>query len=92
VNIQSPCVTYGEDDNQVKAQKARMKKLSDLGHDTTNRLRAMELASEYSEHLYTGVFYRNPNPPETYDARIKRLQKELAPQARPLNALLKIES
>ena len=65
-----------------------MKKLADLGHDATNRIRAMELASEYSTSLYTGVFYRNPNPPETYDAHIKMLQQELAPQAKPLDKLL----
>jgi len=88
VNIQSPCVTYGEDDNQVKEQKARMKKLSDLGHDPTNRIRAMELASEYGTSLYTGVFYRNPNPPQTYDSLMSAQQKELAPKARPLTDLL----
>jgi 2-oxoglutarate ferredoxin oxidoreductase subunit beta len=88
VNIQSPCVTFGDPENQVKAQKAKMKKLADLGHDSTNRIRAMELASEYGTSLYTGVFYRNPNPPETYDAHIKKLQQELAPQAKPLDKLL----
>jgi 2-oxoglutarate ferredoxin oxidoreductase subunit beta len=88
VNVQSPCVTYGEDDNQVKEQKARMKRLSDLGHDPTNRIRAMELASEYGTSLYTGVFYRNPNPPETYDKMLGLQQKELAAKARPLNDLL----
>jgi len=88
VNIQSPCITFGDPENQVKAQKAKMKKLADLGHDATNRIRAMELASEYSTSLYTGVFYRNPNPPETYDAHIKMLQQELAPQAKPLDKLL----
>ena len=88
VNIQSPCITFGDPENQVKAQKAKMKKLADLGHDSTNRIRAMELASEYSTSLYTGVFYRNPNPPETYDAHIKKLQQELAPQAKPLDELL----
>jgi len=88
VNIQSPCITFGDPENQVKAQKAKMKKLADLGHDSTNRIRAMELASEYSTSLYTGVFYRNPNPPETYDAHIKKLQQELAPQAKPLDRLL----
>jgi 2-oxoglutarate ferredoxin oxidoreductase subunit beta len=88
VNIQSPCVTYGDPENQVKIQKSKMKKLSDLGHDSTNRIRAMELASEYGTSLYTGVFYRNPNPPDTYDSYIKNLQKELAPQARPLDRLL----
>jgi 2-oxoglutarate ferredoxin oxidoreductase subunit beta len=88
VNVQSPCITYGEDDNQLKAQKAKIKKLADLGHDPTNRIRAMELASEYGQSLYTGVFYKNPNPTETYDAQIKRLQQELAPKARPLTNLL----
>ena len=88
VNVQSPCVTYGDDENQVKAQKAKMKKLSDLGHDPADRLKAMELASAYSTELYTGVFYRNPHPAPTYDAYIKDLQKELAPQARPLDRLL----
>ena len=88
VNIQSPCVTYGDADNQLKVQKTRMKKLSDLGHDPTNRIRAMELASAYSTELYTGVFYRNPNPGPTYDSYIKDLQKELAPQAKPLDRLL----
>ena len=81
-------MTYGDAENQVKAQKAKMKKLSDLGHDVTNRIRAMELASEYSTSLYTGVFYKNPNPPATYDSYIKNLQQELAPQAKPLDKLL----
>lgn len=88
VNIQTPCVTYGDDENQMKEQKARMKKLSDLGHDPSNRIRAMELASQSATELYTGVFYRNPNPPKTYDAHIKEMQTELAPKARPLDALL----
>ncbi|MFT3868941.1 MAG: 2-oxoacid:ferredoxin oxidoreductase subunit beta [Nibricoccus sp.] len=88
VNIQSPCVTYGDVENQMKAQKARMKKLADLGHDPSDRLRAMDLASAYSTELYTGVFYRNPNPPPTYDSHIKQMQSELAAQARPLDELL----
>ena len=88
VNIQSPCVTYGDVENQMKAQKARMKKLSEMGHDSSNRIRAMELASAYSTELYTGVFYRNPNPPPTYDTFLKQQQAELASQARPLDHLL----
>jgi 2-oxoglutarate ferredoxin oxidoreductase subunit beta len=90
VNIQSPCVTFGNAENQVKAQKLKMKKLADLGHDPTNRIRAMELATEYGTSLYTGVFYRNPNPPQTYDSHLKQLQQELAPKARPLDNLLPI--
>jgi 2-oxoglutarate ferredoxin oxidoreductase subunit beta len=92
VNIQSPCVTYGEDENQMKVQKAKMKKLAELGHDPTNRIRAMELASEYGKSLHTGVFYRNPSPTETYDQQIRRQQKDLASKARPLTALLTPDS
>jgi 2-oxoglutarate/2-oxoacid ferredoxin oxidoreductase subunit beta len=74
VNIQSPCVTFGSEEDQAKVQKARMQKLSDLGHDPSNRLRAMDLAQEYSTSLYTGVFYRDPNPPPTFDAQIRQRQ------------------
>jgi len=81
VNIQSPCVTFGEDDNQMKVQKARMRRLEAEGHDVTNKLRAMELAQEYGQTLYTGVFYRNPNPPPTYDSELRRRQEELKSQA-----------
>jgi 2-oxoglutarate ferredoxin oxidoreductase subunit beta len=77
VNIQSPCVTFGDPEDQAKVQKTKMKKLSDLGHDPTNKLRAMELAQAYGTELYTGVFYRNPNPPETYDSHIRARQKQL---------------
>lgn len=87
VNIQSRCVTYG-DDEMMKDQKARMKRLSDLGHDPADRLRAMDLASAYSTELYTGVFYRNPNPPPPYEAHLKEQQKALASEARPLDSLL----
>lgn len=79
VNVQSPCVSFGDADNQAKVQKARMKKLSDLGHDRTDRLRAMDLAQAYGEELYTGIFYQNPNPAPTYDQQIIELQKQLAP-------------
>jgi 2-oxoglutarate ferredoxin oxidoreductase subunit beta len=78
VNIQSPCVTFGESENQLKAMKARARSLSAEGHDPSNRLRAMELAQDYGTTLYTGVFYRNPNPPPTYDSQIRALQQTLA--------------
>jgi 2-oxoglutarate ferredoxin oxidoreductase subunit beta len=77
VNIQSPCVTFGDAEDQLKVQKVRMKKLAELGHDPANKLRALELAQDYSTALYTGVFYRNPHPPETYDQHIRARQKEL---------------
>ena len=77
VNIQSPCITYGEPETQLKTQKNRMRKLAAEGHDVTNRLRAMELAQEYGRTLYTGVFYRNPAPPPTYESLIRERQREL---------------
>ncbi len=78
VNIQSPCITYGDPETQLKTQKKRMRKLEDEGHDSSNRLRAMDLAQAYSETLYTGVFYRNPNPPPTYESLIRERQQGLA--------------
>ena len=75
VNIQSPCVSFGQPDGQLKVQKATMRKLEAEGHDTSNRLRAMELAQEYGRTLYTGIFYRNPAPPPTYDQQVRALQR-----------------
>ncbi len=80
VNIQSPCVTFGDPNDQMKVQKAKMKKLADMGHDPTNRLRAMDLAQAYGTEIYTGIFYQNPNPPETYDQMIRARQAELQPK------------
>jgi len=76
VNIQSPCISFGDPENQMKAQKAKLRKLEAEGHDPSNRIRAMELAQEYGRTLYTGVFYRNPNPAPTYDSQIRALQQQ----------------
>jgi len=81
VNVQSPCVTYGEPDQQLKTQKAKIESLQALGHDPSDWLRAVDLAREYSTKLYTGVFYRNPDPKPTRGASIKGLQDELKPKA-----------
>jgi len=88
VNIQSPCITYGDADNQLKSQRARMRKLEAEGHDPSNRLRAMELAQEYGQTLYTGVFYRNPNPPPTYENLIRERQQNLRGDTMALEKLL----
>lgn len=81
VNVQSPCVTYGEDDQQLKAHKTKMKSLEKLGHDSSNFLKALELSTHYGSELYTGVLYRNPNPPPSYDRLIRERQAELKPKA-----------
>jgi 2-oxoglutarate ferredoxin oxidoreductase subunit beta len=88
VNVQSPCVTYGQEEQQLKAQKAILQPLASLGHDPADRLKAMALASEYGEKLYTGVFYRNPAPPPTFEAEARRRQEEARPQARPKERIL----
>jgi len=78
VNVQSPCVTYGGDHQQVKAHKKWMKGLESLEHDPADRMAAMELASHYGEELHTGVLYRNPDPPRTYGELVRERQEALA--------------
>ena len=77
VNIQSPCITFGEEEQQLKAHKGRMKPLASLGHDPADQLAALDLARSYGTELYTGVFYRNPRPPPTYEALVRERQAEL---------------
>jgi 2-oxoglutarate/2-oxoacid ferredoxin oxidoreductase subunit beta len=74
INVQSPCVTYGEEDVQLKAQKAKMKTLASLGHDAADRIKAMDLAQHYGTDLYTGVFYRDPQPPPPYGVYVAERQ------------------
>ncbi len=88
VNVQSPCVTYGEDDQQVKAQKSKMKTLASLGHDPKDKLRALDLAQSYGTELYTGVFYRNPRPPPTFESLVKDRQAALGGAALPRERIL----
>jgi 2-oxoglutarate ferredoxin oxidoreductase subunit beta len=90
VNVQSPCVTYGQEEQQLRAQKAMLQPLASLGHDAADRLKAMALASEYGEKLYTGVFYRNPAPPPTYEAQAELRRREAAASARPKERILEM--
>jgi len=77
VNVQSPCVTYGEEEQQIKAHKGHMKSLASLSHDSTNLLEALRLAQAYGTELYTGVLYRNPDPPPTYESLVRERQAQL---------------
>src|SRR5512143_1508711 len=88
VNVQSPCVTYGQEEQQLKAAKSKMQGLASLGHDASDRLKAMALASEYGQKLYTGVFYRDPDPPPTFEAEARKRQGEARAQARPKDRIL----
>jgi 2-oxoglutarate ferredoxin oxidoreductase subunit beta len=67
INVQSPCVTYGEPDQQLKVHKSTMKRLT---HDPTDRAEAMRLAADYGRQLYAGVLYRDPVPSPTYETMV----------------------
>jgi 2-oxoglutarate ferredoxin oxidoreductase subunit beta len=92
INIQSPCVTYGLEEQQIKAQKSKMQSLESIAHDPADRARATELAREYGKRLYTGILYRNPNPPLTYgqgvDERHQVLNRQAVPRHEILNRFL----
>ena len=89
INIQSPCVTYGEEEQQLKAQKTRIQSLDSVGHDPSDRARATEMAREYGTKLYTGVLYRNPNPPPTFGQAVLERQQALKKNVVPRQELLK---
>jgi len=80
VNVQSPCITFGDPDWQLKAHKAAMTKAADRGHDPASRIAAMEIAQGYGHELVTGVLYRDPEPPPTYGALVRERQDQ-APAA-----------
>ena len=90
VNIQSPCVTYGEEEQQAKGLRAIQENLKDLGHDPADRLAAMDLAQHYGEKLHLGVFYRNPEPPPTYGELVQERQALLAQDALPPERILEL--
>jgi len=90
VNVQSPCITYGQEEQQLKAQKGMLQSLASLGHDPADRLKAMALATEYGTKLYTGVLYRNPEPPPTYEAEARARQQETRALARPKHEILEM--
>jgi 2-oxoglutarate ferredoxin oxidoreductase subunit beta len=89
INVQSPCVTYGEEEQQIKAQKAMMQSLESLGHDPSDASRATELARDYGKKLYTGVLYRNPTVPTTYGQGVTDRHRALAAQAVDRKDILK---
>jgi 2-oxoglutarate ferredoxin oxidoreductase subunit beta len=88
INVQSPCVTYGEEEQQLKAQKSKLQSLESLDHDPADRARATELARDYGTKLYTGVLYRNPNPPPTYGQGVTERHRALVKQAAPRHQIL----
>jgi 2-oxoglutarate ferredoxin oxidoreductase subunit beta len=89
IHVQSPCVTYGEEEQQLKAQKAKLQSLESIGHDASDRAMATERARECGTNIYTGILYRNPNPPPTYGHGVAERQQALQKQAVPRHDILK---
>lgn len=57
IDILSPCVTFNRD-NDHSFFKQRVNKLEDMNHDTSDWKAACELAMEWGEKIYTGVFFQ----------------------------------
>jgi 2-oxoglutarate/2-oxoacid ferredoxin oxidoreductase subunit beta len=81
INVKSPCLGCGDLEMQVLLQKAKMRKLSSMGHDSSDLERAIKIAREDGDSLHTGVFYRNPNPPATFGSKVKELKQRPAKAA-----------
>jgi 2-oxoglutarate/2-oxoacid ferredoxin oxidoreductase subunit beta len=79
INVQSPCITYGEEETQLKALKQKMKPLGSMGHDASDRIKAMDLAQHYGKDIYTGVLYRDPAPPPTFGDHVAERQAAMGP-------------
>ena len=88
INVQSPCVTYGEEEQQLKAHKTKLQTLESIGHDPADRAQATELARAYGTKLYTGILYRNPNPPPTYGQGVTERHQALKKLAVPRQQIL----
>ncbi len=90
INVQSPCVTFGEPDAQLKMHKTTMKSLEKMGHDPSDRLRAMALAQEYGNELHTGIFYQNPDPAPTYGDLVRSRHEAMQDKALPRNEIFEL--
>ncbi len=90
VNVQSPCVTFGQAEAQIKVHREIMQSLEQEGHDPSNRLHAMDLAQHYGTKLHTGIFFRNPNPSPTYEAAVKERHLLLQGTGLPKDRILEL--
>jgi 2-oxoglutarate ferredoxin oxidoreductase subunit beta len=89
IHIDSPCVTFGEEEQQIKVRKARLQSLESIGHDPSDREQAAVRARELGTKVYTGILYRNPNPPPTYGQGVAQRQESLRKLAVPRQEILR---
>jgi 2-oxoglutarate ferredoxin oxidoreductase subunit beta len=92
INVQSPCVTFGRPEAQLRMHKEHMKGLAGLGHDAADRIAALTLAQAYGHELHTGVFYRAPERAPSYEQLVRERQEALAPGALPPDRILELFS
>jgi 2-oxoglutarate/2-oxoacid ferredoxin oxidoreductase subunit beta len=90
INVQSPCITFGRPEGQLRVHKETMRSLASLGHDPADRLEALRLAQDYGEELYTGVFYRSPDPSPTYEQRVADRNARLGDATVPADRILEL--
>jgi 2-oxoglutarate ferredoxin oxidoreductase subunit beta len=90
VNVQSPCVTFGDPEWQLKQHKSAIRSAQALGHDTADRARALAIAEDYGRSLYNGVLYRDPEPPPTYEDGIRERHAALRDTAPPRHRILEM--
>ena len=88
INVQSPCITFGQPDAQLKAHKTGMVSLASKGHNPADKVKAFELAQDYGCTLYTGVFYREDSEAPSYEQAVVERQKALAARAVPRERIL----
>ena len=58
IDVHSPCVTYGREEDMTKELKSRAVDLEAMGHDPSDKMAAYELAEEYGKTIHCGVLYR----------------------------------
>jgi 2-oxoglutarate ferredoxin oxidoreductase subunit beta len=61
VDVFSPCVTFNHD-NDYKFFKPRVRRLEDLGHDTSDWKAACEKAMVWGDDIYIGCFFQKLAP------------------------------
>ena len=92
INVQSPCVTFGRVEAQLKAHKTAMQPLASVSHDPTDRLAAIGLAEHYGSTLYTGILYRDPDTGPHFEwlaaERQRSLSEPLPSRARVLDGFV----
>ncbi len=81
IDVFSPCVTFNHDQD-YPFFKERVKKLEDMGHDTSDWKIACERAMAWGETLYTGLFFESDRP--SLDALEPILQNAPPLARRPL--------